>query len=73
MTISQARKILGQEALQSSDEELMRDIEAATLLKDLFFNHMMESRNNLATTHQKCHNMAVYGDDQASNHLHSSI
>ena len=38
MTLSQARKVLGRDAQNMSDEEVQTHIEAATLLKDLFFS-----------------------------------
>lgn len=47
MTIKQARTILGKLAIDISDEELEKDIEAATLLKDLFFDRYIERRKVL--------------------------
>lgn len=61
LTIKQARRILGKEAQGVSDTDLERDIETATLLKDLFFDNYTKSRNSLAKTSQKCHNTALYG------------
>ncbi len=37
MTIEQARRLLGKEARSLTDEELERDIDAAEVLKDIFF------------------------------------
>jgi len=44
MTIEQARKLLGKEAENLSDEELQRDIDVATMLKDLFFDQLVKDR-----------------------------
>jgi hypothetical protein len=38
MTIKEARKILGKDAENISDEDIRRDIDMAVLFKDLFFN-----------------------------------
>ena len=48
MTIKQARKILGKQARNISDNQLQRDIGVAMLLKDLFFNNVIKRRNKLA-------------------------
>lgn len=61
LTIKQARRVLGKDAHGVSDTDLMRDIETANLLKDLFFDYHLKSRNQLAKSSQKCHNTAVYG------------
>lgn len=45
-TIKRIRKLLGKEAQNLTDEEIQRDIDTATLLKDLFFHHLKESRKN---------------------------
>jgi hypothetical protein len=43
MTIKQARKIIGVLSDNISDDEIERDIEAATLLKDLFFEKLKKT------------------------------
>lgn len=43
MTIKEARKILGTLSDNISDNELEQDIEASTLLKDLFFEQLNKS------------------------------
>ncbi|MGI5828421.1 MAG: hypothetical protein ACOX6V_05375 [Patescibacteria group bacterium] len=48
LTIKQARRVLGKDSQGVSDADLMRDIETATLLKDLFFDFHLKSRNQLA-------------------------
>ncbi len=68
MTIKSARRILGKDARGVSDADLKRDIETATLLKDIFFDFLTNSQNKLAKSSQRCHNMAVYGKE--SNNLH---
>jgi hypothetical protein len=52
MTIKQARTILGKEAEGISNEEIQRDIEAAELLKNLFF----EMIKRLNKPQQNCGN-----------------
>ena len=44
MTIKEARKILGANAKGLSDEDLQRDINTATMLKDLFFDELIKER-----------------------------
>lgn len=44
MTINEARKILGVLSDNISDDEIERDIEAARLLKDLFFEQLKKTR-----------------------------
>ena len=44
MTIKEARRILGKEAIDVLDEDIEKDIEAATLFKDLFFNQLLKNR-----------------------------
>lgn len=41
MTIKEARKILGMDATNLSDQEIMRDMEAAEFLKNLFFKNLL--------------------------------
>jgi hypothetical protein len=41
MTISHARKLLGKEAVNLSDEEVQRDIDAAEFLKSVFFDQLV--------------------------------
>lgn len=43
-TILEARKILGKLAKNLSDEEIQKDIDSATLLKDLFFEKILHDR-----------------------------
>jgi hypothetical protein len=43
MTVSQARKLLGKDALLISDEDIQQDIEVAEMLKNLFFDNMINS------------------------------
>jgi len=51
MEIKQARRILGKEAINVSDEDLERDIRCAEWLRDIFFNIITQgnhrSENNL--------------------------
>lgn len=56
MTIEQARKLLGKEAKKISDKEILRDIEIATLFKDLLFSNLMQRQIKLANNVQMCHN-----------------
>lgn len=44
LTLKNARKILGKDAQNVSDEDLEKDIETATLLKNLFFDNFMNKR-----------------------------
>lgn len=44
MTLKDARKILGKEAENLTDEELEKTIESATLLKDLFFDNYIKGQ-----------------------------
>ena len=46
ISIKKARKLLGKDANNITDEELEKDIEAATLLKDLFFSSYINSKKN---------------------------
>jgi len=41
MTINQARKILGKDALNLTDQEVERDMQTAELFKNLFFNKLL--------------------------------
>jgi len=61
VTILEARRILGKDALLLSDEDLERDIEAAALFFNLFIELRTKNRKTLAKTPQKCHNTAQYG------------
>ncbi len=45
-SISYARKVLGKAAEGVSDEQLQKDIDAAHLLKDLFFDEYKRSRTH---------------------------
>jgi hypothetical protein len=44
MTTEQARKVLGYEADNLTDEEIRSDIDTADLFKELFFNNLIKSR-----------------------------
>lgn len=46
LTLKSARKLLGKDAQNVSDEELEKDIETAQLLKDLFFKNLKNQRKN---------------------------
>lgn len=50
MTIIQARKILGKEAREVSDEQLEKDIQTAILFKDLFFDNLIEQKRPTQTS-----------------------
>lgn len=45
MTLSQARKILGKIANNIPDDELQKEIDVALLLKDLFFDNLLKTKN----------------------------
>jgi hypothetical protein len=47
LTIKRARKILGNQAKQVSDDEIARDIQVAELLKNIFFNKMRSNLKDL--------------------------
>ncbi len=47
MTIKEARKILGRKAKDLSDEELQQDIDAAELLKEIFFSLYLSKRKSI--------------------------
>ena len=47
LTVKQARAILGKEAQDASDADLERDIEVASMLKELFFENFKNDRTNL--------------------------
>jgi len=47
MTVNEAKKILGREAKNLSDDEVRSDIETAILFKDLLFNNLTKGRNRL--------------------------
>jgi len=51
MNLNQARSILGEEGMRSSNEELKKDIEIAELLKDIFFDLKLDIslRNKIIT------------------------
>lgn len=49
MTIKEARKILGKEAENLTDEEIALNIESAKFLKDLFFNNLTKNRKTTNT------------------------
>lgn len=44
LSLWQARRILGSLAKNASDEDLIRDIEAAELLKNIFFDQLVSSQ-----------------------------
>ncbi len=44
LTLKNARKILGTSAHGVSDEQLAKEIDAATLLKDFFFENFLKSQ-----------------------------
>jgi hypothetical protein len=44
MTTNEAKKLLGKDSRDVSDIDLKRDIELATLFKDIFFNNLIKSR-----------------------------
>ena len=44
LTINTARKIIGKEVKNVSDDDIQKDIEAATMFKDLFFNSLTRSK-----------------------------
>ncbi|OGK13846.1 hypothetical protein A2861_04520 [Candidatus Roizmanbacteria bacterium RIFCSPHIGHO2_01_FULL_38_15] len=51
MTIKEARKILGKDAINLSDQEIVRDMEMAEFLKNLFFKKLLTtSENNIKNT-----------------------
>ena len=56
MTLKEAKKILGKEIIKCSDDEILEDIEMASLFKDLFFRKFTETSNNLNCTSPMCHN-----------------
>jgi hypothetical protein len=45
VTLKEARKILGNEANNVSDEELKDDIETAELFKELLFNNLTQDKD----------------------------
>jgi|GEM_PF-1566589 len=57
MTINEARKILGKDSQGLSDEEILRDIEAAELLKNLFFALLPAFKNRFKKPSNKIPNM----------------
>ncbi len=50
LTLKNARKILGKEAENISDEELQQEIDIALLLKDLFFDNLLKAKNKPSPT-----------------------
>ncbi len=44
LTLKSARKVLGKAAQGVSDDQLQKEIEAATLLKDFFFDTYLKER-----------------------------
>lgn len=46
MTIQEARKILGDDCKDVSDEQLKEEIETATLFKDIFFDMLKKGKLN---------------------------
>lgn len=44
LTLKSARKLLGKTVENVSDEELQKDIDTATLLKDFFFDAYLKDR-----------------------------
>lgn len=51
MTVAQARKILGSISDQMTDEEIQKDIETATLFKELFFEIISSKTENKLLWH----------------------
>lgn len=47
MTIKEARKNLGKLACNITDNEILNEIESATLLKDLFFNLYLKNKKTI--------------------------
>ena len=45
MTTAEARKILGEENTNISDEDLEEDIRVAELLKNIFFSQLHKGKN----------------------------
>ncbi len=50
LTVKKARKILGADASNVSDEQLEKDIETAALIKDLFFHKLAKDHNKTSFT-----------------------
>ena len=48
MTVKEARKIIGKDAENLSDQEVVRDIEVAEFLKNLFFTKLLNKKNKIA-------------------------
>lgn len=71
LSINQARRVLGKDAHGVSDSDLEQFVETATLLSDIFFNKYNKSRLGVVKDTQKCHNVAVYGNESCN--LHKSI
>lgn len=44
MTIKQARKVLGDQAKNLSDEEILQEISTAEVLKNLYFQFFLKGR-----------------------------
>lgn len=49
-SIKKARRILGTAAKDISDEQIQKEIDAATLLKDLFFNNLLKDKKKPSQT-----------------------
>ncbi len=47
LTVKQARKVLGIESSDLSDEEIEVEIEIASYLKELFFETLLKNSNHL--------------------------
>ncbi len=57
LTVKKARRFLGEDAKGISDEELVKDIEIAELLKNLFFCSIIESSKASKTSIQSFPNV----------------
>jgi len=49
LTIKEARKVLGKKSDEMTEEELIREIESANLLKELFFKQFIINKNHLTS------------------------
>lgn len=47
LTLKNARKVLGKSANGVSDEQLQKEIDAATLLKDFFFDSYLKDKKKI--------------------------
>lgn len=49
-SIKKARRLLGKKAQRISDKEIQAKIDAASLLKELFFDNLLKEKNNASQT-----------------------